>query len=62
MSLDGCKLTLCKEQDRMTKANYIVISFIAYTSGDMQNNPHNVRTLSFSRRVVNKNLERRSKI
>ena len=41
--------------DLMTKVNYIIVTFIGYTSGDVRSNPHNARKLSLS--VVNKNLE-----
>ena len=44
--------------DLMTKVNYIIVTFIVYTSGDVRSNPHNARKLSLS--VVNKNLEIRS--
>ena len=47
-------------RDLMTKVNYIIVTFIVYTSGDVRSNPHNARTLSFSLSVVNKNLEIRS--
>ena len=43
----------------MTKVNYIIVTFIGYTSGDVRSNAPNARKLSLS--VVNKkNLEIRS--
>ena len=44
----------------MTKVEYIVVSFIVYTSGDMRNNLQNARKQWFSFTVVNKNLEKKS--
>ena len=41
----------------MTKVDYIVVSFLVYTSGDMRNNLQNTRKQSFSFSVVNKNIE-----
>ena len=39
--------------DLMTNVNYIIVTFIVYTSGDVRSNPHNARKLSFSLSVVN---------
>lgn len=43
----------------MTKVEYIVVSFIVYTSGDMRNNLQNARKQWFSFTFVNKNLEKK---
>ena len=48
------------EWDLMTKVNYMIVTFIVYTSVDVRSNPHDARKLSFSISVVNKNLEIRS--